>query len=74
MEFKHMFPDVPEFTNSIYQDVDVDVGTATPCKQHPYRVNPIKMGYLKTEVDYMLKNKIIEPSSSDWSSSCISGS
>ena len=42
-----------------------------PCKQHPYRVNPIKMKYLKTEIDYMLENEIIEPSSSDWNSHCI---
>ena len=67
--FKHLFPDVPGCTDCVYYDVDV--GTATPCKQHPYRVSPIKRGYLKTEIDYMLKNKIIEPSSSDWSSPCI---
>jgi len=56
---------VPGCTNCVYHDVDV--GTALPCKQHPYRVNPIKMEYLKTEIDYMLENKIIEPSPSDWS-------
>ena len=69
IEFKHLFPDVPGCTKSIYHDVDV--GTAQPCKQHPYRVNPIKMEYLKAEIDYMLENKIIEPSYSDWSSPCI---
>ena len=37
----------------------------------PYRVNPIKLEYLKAEIDYMLENNIIEPSYSDWSSPCI---
>ena len=40
-------------------------------EQHPYRVNPTKPQHLKVEIDYMLQNKIIEPSSSDWSSPCI---
>ena len=65
VEFNHLFPDVPGCTNCVYHDVDV--GTALPCKQHPYIINPIKMEYLKTEIDYMLENKIIEPSPSDWS-------
>jgi len=29
------------------------------------------MEYLKAEIDYMLENRIIEPSFSDWSSPCI---
>ena len=69
LEFQHLFPDVPSCTTCIYHDVEV--GTAAPCKQHPYRVNPIKLQYLKKEIEYMLKNKIIEPSNSDWSSPCI---
>ena len=39
LEFRNLFPDVPSCTNCIYYDVDV--GNAAPCKQHPYRVNPI---------------------------------
>ena len=32
-EFEHFFPDVPTRTDKIYHDVDV--GDATPVKQHP---------------------------------------
>ena len=68
LEFRQIpvFPDVPSCTTYIYHDVDV--GSALPCKQHPYRVNPVKLQYLCNEVEYMLKNNIIEPSCSAWSS------
>ena len=46
------FPDVPGCTTCTYHDVDV--GTARHCKQHLYRVNPIKAQHLKAEIDYML--------------------
>ena len=66
LNYYQLFPDVPGCTTCIYH-----VGTARPCKQHPYRVNPIKALHLKAEIDYMLQNKVIEPSSSNWSSPCI---
>ena len=50
---------------------DVDVGNASPCKQHPYRVNIQKLLHLQKEVEYMLENKLMEPSNSEWSSPCI---
>ena len=50
---------------------DVDVGNASPCKQHPYRVNPQKLLHLQKEIEYMLENELIEPSDSEWSSPCI---
>jgi hypothetical protein len=64
-----LFPDVPPQTDVIYHDVDV--GDATPIKQHPYRLNPMKMEIMDKEIDYMLENNIIEPSTSEWSSPCI---
>ena len=57
--YYQLFPHVPGCTTH-----DVDVGTARPCKQHPYRVNPIKVQHLKAEIN-MLQNKIIEPSRSN---------
>ena len=48
---------------------DVDVGDSAPVKQHPYRVSPMKKELLDKEVQYMLKNDIIE--ASHWSSPCI---
>ncbi|XP_077977779.1 uncharacterized protein LOC144433347 [Glandiceps talaboti] len=69
LEFKHLFSDVSEKTDKICHDVDV--GNATPVKQHPYRMNPMKLEHLRNEVKYMLDNDIIEPSYSAWSSPCV---
>ena len=37
-EFAYLFPDTPKRTKLVMHDVDV--GNASPFKQHPYRVNP----------------------------------
>ena len=50
---------------------DVEVGDATPANQHPYSLNPLKAEFMKEEINYMLKNDIIEPSSSQWCSLCL---
>jgi hypothetical protein len=68
-EYVHLFPDVPSRTDLAVHDVDV--GDARPVKQHSYRMNPVKLGHLRKEVDYMLENDIIEPSHSEWSSPCL---
>ena len=68
-KFEHLFPDVPHKTTLMCHDVDV--GDATPIKQHPYRLNPEKAEHLKNEITYMLENDIIEPSCSEWSSPCV---
>ena len=67
--YREVFPDVPSKTNLI--EHDVDVGDFTPIKQHPYRVSPMKKELLDKEVQYMLKNDLIEESQSNWSSPCI---
>ncbi len=43
--FPNLFTDVPGCTTVI--EHDIDVGTALPFKQHPYRVNPMKRELLK---------------------------
>ena len=68
-QFREVFPNVPSKTNLIKHDVDV--GDSAPIKQHPYRVSPMKKELLDKEVQYMLKNDIIEESQSNWSSPCI---
>ena len=68
-QYREVFPDVPSKTNLI--EHDVDVGDYAPIKQHPYRVSPMKKELLDKEVQYMLKNDIIEESQSNWSSPCI---
>ncbi|XP_033761567.1 uncharacterized protein LOC117343335 [Pecten maximus] len=65
----HLFPDVPNKTTVLFHDVDV--GEATPIKQHPYRLNPVKAKIMSDEIQYMLDNDIIEPSQSEWSSPCL---
>ena len=52
-----LFPDVPSRTNAVYHDVDV--GETEPVKQPPYRINPQKQKLLQQEVEYMLKNDLI---------------
>ena len=68
-EFVVLFPDVPRKTTVAVHDIDV--GDTPPIKQHPYRVNPVKLKILRNEIDYMLKNGIIEQSQSQWSSPCV---
>ena len=67
--YREVFPDIPSKTNLI--EHDVDVGDSGPIKQHQYRVCPMKKELLDKEVQYMLKNDIIQESQSNWSSPCI---
>ena len=68
-QFEGIFPDVPQQTHLASHDVDVV--DAYPIKQHPYRLSPIKAEIMEKEIQYMLEHKIIEPSTSNWSSPCI---
>ena len=69
LEYEHLFPDIPKSIDQIYHDVDIE--GSKPIKQHPYRMNPMKLQYLREENLYLLDNDFIEPSQSDWSSPCI---
>ena len=69
LEYEYLFPDIPTRTDQIYHDVDIE--GSKPIKQHLYRINPMKLQYLRAEVQYLLDNDFIEPSQSDWSSPCI---
>ena len=51
--------------------LDVEVGEACLIKQHPYRINQMKLKVMTEEVEYVLANHIIEPSKSQWSSPCV---
>ena len=50
---------------------DVGLINTTPTKQHPYRLNQRKREIMNTELDYMLKQGIIERSESAWASLCV---
>lgn len=65
-QFVDLFPDTPSQTDQVVHDVDV--GEAAPIKQHPYRVNPLKLKVIREEVTYLLENDLIEAGSSEWSS------
>ena len=67
--YEPSFSDIPTRTDQIYHDVDIEV--SKPIKQHPYRMNPMKLQNLREEVHYLLDNDFIDPSQSDWSSPCI---
>ena len=69
-KYESLFPDVPTRTTAAVHDVVIN-DDAPPIKQHPYRLNPIKLEHLRKEVQYMLDNDIIEKSTSAWSSPCI---
>ncbi|XP_071959881.1 uncharacterized protein [Antedon mediterranea] len=64
-----LFSDVPCRTNLV--EHDVKTADCSPIKQNQYRANPFKMKILQDEIDYMIKNDLIEPSCSAWSSPCI---
>jgi len=63
---QELFTHAPKKTNA--KQHDVDVGEARPCKQHPYQVNPLRVKQMESEIKYMLKHDMIEPSNS---SPCI---
>ena len=44
-EYSDIFPDVPTKTTAVYHDVEI--GDALPIKQHPYRVNPLKLDAMR---------------------------
>ena len=69
LEYEHLFPDIPTRTDQICRNVDIE--GLKPIKQHTYRMNPMKLQYLREEIQYLLDNNFIEPGQSDWSSPCI---
>ena len=69
LEYEHLFPDIPTRTDQTYHDVDIE--GSKPVKQHPDRMNPMKLQYLREEIQYLLDNNFIEYSQRDWSSPSI---
>lgn len=68
-EFPMLFSDVPTQTHVLQHDIQVTCNS--PIKQHAYRVNSLKRSVMRTEVDYLLRNDLAEPSYSPWSSPCL---
>jgi hypothetical protein len=68
-EFKEIFSDFPGRTDLV--DHDIELIDDKPIRQHPYRMHPEKLKYLKKEVDEMLDLGLIERSSSSYSSPVV---
>ena len=49
----------------------IDTGDAPPIYSHPYKKSPAELRAIKTEIERMLKLKIVRPSQSEWGSPCI---
>ena len=57
LEYEHLFPDIPTRTGQIYRDVDIE--GSKPIKQPPYRMNPMKLQYLRDEIQYFMEKKTL---------------
>lgn len=68
-DFPMLFGDIPSQTNVLQHDIKITCDC--PIRQHAYRVNSTKRSVMKTEVEYLLKNDLAEPSFSPWSSPCL---
>ncbi|XP_068243590.1 uncharacterized protein [Palaemon carinicauda] len=64
--FSDLFQASPGRTTLLQHDVDV--GSASPAKQSPYRLNPEKRDIVEKEIKYMLEHDLIRPLVSPWSS------
>ncbi|XP_066969257.1 uncharacterized protein [Macrobrachium rosenbergii] len=67
--FPEIFQSSPGRTRLLQHDVDV--GSASPVKQSPYRLNPMKRDIVEEEIKYMLKHDLVQPSISPWSSPIV---
>ncbi|XP_066969245.1 uncharacterized protein [Macrobrachium rosenbergii] len=67
--FSDLFQASPGRTTLLQHDVDV--GGASPVKQSPYRLNPVKRDIVEKEIRYMLEHGLIRPSVSPWSSPIV---
>jgi hypothetical protein len=62
-------PKSPDTTNVV--EHKIDTGEHPPIYTHPYRVSPIVMTQQGKEIETMLRNGIITPSESPWSSPIV---
>ncbi|CAI5669654.1 unnamed protein product [Oreochromis niloticus] len=67
--YPSLFGDVPSRTSVC--EHDINVGDATPIKQHAYRCPMGKREVMKKEVSYLVENGLAQPSHSPWSSPCL---
>ena len=56
LEYEHSFPDIPTRIDKIYHGVDIE--GSKPFKQHPYRMNPMKLQYLREEISIFVRQRL----------------
>ena len=66
-EFAKLFPGVPLVCPLVKHDVKL-IDSAAPVKQAPYRLPPHKLEIMRSEVNFLLENGLVEPSDSPWAS------
>ena len=69
-KFEDLFSDVPLPSTVASHDVVLQPGMK-PIRQSPYRLPPYKRDAMKSEVEFLLRNGLAEPSDSSWASPCI---
>ena len=69
LDYEHLFPNIPKRADPICHDVNIE--GSKPIIQQPYRINHMKLQYLREEIQYLLDTDFIEPSQSNWSFPCI---
>ncbi|XP_064122405.1 uncharacterized protein LOC135226621 [Macrobrachium nipponense] len=69
LAFPELFQNAPGRT-SLLQQIRL-WGSASPVKQSPYRLNPMKRDIVDKEIKYMLEHDLIQPSVSPWSSPIV---
>jgi len=61
--------DPPGHTNVVKHNIVTD--DTLPIKQRPYRLSPTEHEYVEQEINHMMEQEIIQPSSSPWSSPIV---
>jgi hypothetical protein len=69
-EYEDIFQELPGRTNLIKHQIQLETGTK-PSHSLPYRLDPQKQAFVKQEIEDLLKQGIIEESSSAWSAPVV---
>ena len=69
-KYKSVISDKPGCAKDFVYKIRIKPG-AQPTYTHPYRMSPQHQDKLRTEIDSLLKDGLIEPSTSEWCSAAI---
>ncbi|XP_076059845.1 uncharacterized protein LOC143036400 [Oratosquilla oratoria] len=69
-EHAHVFSSSPTVTQAIHHDVVLEDG-AKPVRHTPYRLSPQKKRIMEKEVEQLMEQGLVEPSTSPWASPAV---